>query len=98
MPAAALLLAVLVWLLVGRVPETRSRDEIARLAHTMNEMLDRVEASSSRKQHFVADPSHELCSPLTRIRTELEVDLAHPETADLTATHPSVLEETGTLQ
>ncbi len=120
-PAAALLLAVLVWLLVGRVlrpveeirsqvaeisgsnldrrvPEPRSRDEIARLAHTMNEMLDRVEDSSSRQQRFVADASHELRSPLTRIRAELEVDLAHPETADFAATHGSVLEETETLQ
>ena len=70
-----------------RVPVPPGDDEIARLASTMNGMLDRVE-----------DASHELRSPLTRIRTELEVDLAHPGEADPLATHTSVLEETVGLQ
>ena len=35
-----------------------------------------------RQNRFVADASHELRSPLTRIRTELEVDLAQPDRAD----------------
>jgi signal transduction histidine kinase len=81
-----------------RVPQPAGEDEIARLARTMNAMLDRVEASARRQQRFVADASHELRSPLTRIRSELEVDLAHPATADLAATHRSVLEETAALQ
>ena len=73
-------------------------DEIARLARTMNGMLDRLEDAARRQQRFVADASHELRSPLTRIRTELEVDLAHPATADGDATRRSVLEETAGLQ
>ncbi len=77
-----------------RVPEPETGDEIADLAHTMNEMLDRVEAASVRQQRFVSDASHELRSPLTRMRAEIEVDLGHPNTADLTATHRSVLDET----
>ena len=81
-----------------RVPQPGGDDEIARLARTMNAMLDRVEDSLRRQQRFVADASHELRSPLTRIRSELEVDLAHPGTADLAATHHSVLEETAGLQ
>jgi signal transduction histidine kinase len=81
-----------------RVPEPSSGDEIQRLAHTMNAMLDRVEHSAISQQRFVADASHELRSPLTRIRSELEVDLAHPDTADLLATHHSVLEETEQMQ
>ena len=81
-----------------RVSEPATNDEIARLARTMNAMLDRVESASRREQRFVADASHELRIPLTRIRSELEVDLAHPGTADLTATHRSVLEEIGVLQ
>ena len=81
-----------------RVSEPRANDEIARLARTMNSMLDRVEGASRREQRFVADASHELRIPLTRIRSELEVDLAHPRTADPLATHRSVLEEVDALQ
>jgi signal transduction histidine kinase len=81
-----------------RVPRPDGDDEIARLARTMNAMLDRVEDATGRQQRFVADASHELRSPLTRIRSELEVDLAHPDTAALAATQRSVLEETVALQ
>jgi signal transduction histidine kinase len=56
-----------------RVPVPRSGDEVSRLAHTMNAMLDRLEDASTRQQRFVADASHELRSPVTAIRTELEV-------------------------
>ena len=48
-------------------------DEVARLARTMNAMLDRLEDSSTRQRRFVADASHELRSPVAAIRTELEV-------------------------
>lgn len=61
-------------------------------------MLDRVEDAARRQRRFVADASHELRSPLTRIRSELEVDLAHPGGADLRATHRSVLEEAVALE
>jgi signal transduction histidine kinase len=81
-----------------RVPVPQTDDEISRLAHTMNEMLDRVEEASRRQREFVADASHELRSPLTRMRSELEVDLAHPGGADPEATHRSVLEEVVGLQ
>jgi signal transduction histidine kinase len=56
-----------------RVPVPRSGDEVARLATTMNAMLDRLEDASTRQQRFVADASHELRSPVAAIRTELEV-------------------------
>ena len=56
-----------------RVPVPRTGDEVGRLAHTMNAMLDRLEDASSRQQRFVADASHELRSPVAAIRTELEV-------------------------
>jgi signal transduction histidine kinase len=81
-----------------RVSEPATKDEIARLARTMNAMLDRIEGASRREQRFVADASHELRIPLTRIRSELEVDLAHPGTGNLVETHHSVLEEVGVLQ
>jgi signal transduction histidine kinase len=65
-----------------RVPVPRTGDEISRLARTMNDMLDRLEASAHRQRSFIADVSHELRSPMTVIRTRLEVGLARPDAAD----------------
>lgn len=81
-----------------RVAEPATGDEIDRLAHTMNETLDRLEGAIRRQQRFVADASHELRSPLTRIRAELEVDLATGEPSDPIRTEQSVLDETLHLQ
>lgn len=81
-----------------RVAEPATGDEIDRLAHTMNETIDRLEEAIRRQQRFVADASHELRSPLTRIRGELELDLAHGVPVDPTTTERSVLDETIDLQ
>lgn len=59
-----------------RVPVPATHDEVARLAETMNATLDRLEASGIRQQQFIADASHELRSPITVLRTQLEVALA----------------------
>jgi signal transduction histidine kinase len=64
-----------------RVPEPGTDDEIGRLARTMNDMLARLDEAAARQRRFVADASHELRSPLTAIRTGLEVGLAHPDHA-----------------
>jgi signal transduction histidine kinase len=81
-----------------RVAVPASGDEIARLAKTMNAMLDRLSAASSRQRRFVADASHELRSPLSSIRTQLEVELAHPEGADWPQTGRELLRDTMRLQ
>ncbi|MFD5816505.1 ATP-binding protein [Streptomyces sp. NPDC127038] len=70
------------------VPSDRD-DEITRLGHTLNRMLDRLAASAAREHQFIADASHELRTPLTLMRAELDVALHRPRTAE---------ELTGTLR
>jgi len=64
------------------LPVPQTRDEVARLALTLNEMLARLDAASARQRAFVADAAHELRSPLGSLRTQLEVALAHPTAQD----------------
>ncbi|MGW3095291.1 ATP-binding protein [Streptomyces sp. CdTB01] len=72
------------------VPADRD-DEITRLGHTLNHMLDRLQASAERERRFVADASHELRTPLSLLRAELDVALHRPRSAaELTDTLRSV--------
>jgi signal transduction histidine kinase len=66
----------------GRLPVPDSADEIYRLAVTLNGMLHRLDAARARQRAFVADAAHELRSPLTNMRTELEVAQRLPDTTD----------------
>ncbi len=54
------------------------RDEVADLADSFDEMLDRLQAAFDAERRFVANASHELRTPLSVIRTEVEVTLADP--------------------
>ncbi|RKE17223.1 HAMP domain-containing sensor histidine kinase [Streptomyces sp. TLI_171] len=81
-----------------RVPEPGSDDEIARLAHTMNAMLDRLEAAGTRQRRFIADASHELRSPLAVLRTQLEVAHSHPDPDVRAAMVDGALQDTERLQ
>ncbi|MEW2415512.1 HAMP domain-containing sensor histidine kinase [Streptomyces sp. NPDC046866] len=81
-----------------RVPVPRSQDEIARLAATMNATLDRLEAAGIRQRRFIADASHELRSPITVLRTQLEVARAHPDPALWGELVGGALEDTVRLQ
>jgi signal transduction histidine kinase len=75
-----------------RVP-ARGYDEIARLAQTMNHMLDRLEGGQERQRRFVADASHELRSPVATIRQHAEVALAHPAGSSTSELARTVLTE-----
>jgi signal transduction histidine kinase len=56
-----------------RLPVPEAADEIRALAVTLNTMLDRLAAGRERQRSFIADAAHELRSPLTSMRTQLEV-------------------------
>lgn len=81
-----------------RVPVPTAQDEVARLARTMNATLDRLEDAVVRQRRFIADASHELRSPITVLRTQLEVALAHPDPALWPDLVSDALEDTVRLQ
>ncbi len=80
-----------------RLPVPASRDEIHRLAVTLNGMLDRLRASRDRERAFVADAAHELRSPLANMRTELEVAQRLADRTDWPAVSTNLLADTERL-
>ena len=81
----------------GQLPLPDSHDEIHRLAVTLNGMLDRLEAARARQRAFVADAAHELRSPLTNMRTQLEVAQRLGERTDWPAVADDLLLDTHRL-
>jgi signal transduction histidine kinase len=59
--------------------DTSSAAELRTLADSFNLMLDRLEDAFARQRGFVSDASHELRSPLTAIRGQIEVLAREPE-------------------
>ncbi len=81
-----------------RLPVPQTRDEVARLGETLNEMLERLGDALERERAFVADASHELRTPLAILRTELELALAQGRSPEeLRAALTSAVEETDRL-
>ncbi len=58
--------------LTRRIP-VESDDELADLARTFNEMLDRLEEAFGSQKAFISDAGHELRTPITIIRGHLDV-------------------------
>jgi signal transduction histidine kinase len=66
------------------VSDPASAAELRALADSFNHMLDRLEDAFARQRGFVSDASHELRSPLTAIRGQIEV-LARQQAPDAAA-------------
>jgi signal transduction histidine kinase len=81
----------------AKLPVPGSEDEIHRLAVTLNDMLDRLEAARVRQRAFVADAAHELRSPLANMRTQLEVSLRLAGRTDWSAVAGDLLADTQRL-
>nr|WP_293834358.1 HAMP domain-containing sensor histidine kinase [uncultured Arsenicibacter sp.] len=72
----------------------RQRDELAQLAHTFNQMLNRLEEAFISQKSFVSHASHELRTPLTVMMGQIDVTLMSPRTTtEYAATLENVLEE-----
>ena len=81
--------------LSGRIHVT-GRDEVASLATTFNEMLDRLEDAFETQRRFVDDAGHELRTPITVIRGHLELLEEDPE--ERRATLALVMDELERMQ
>ncbi|GAA1838763.1 sensor histidine kinase [Actinomadura bangladeshensis] len=80
-----------------RVPVPGRQDEVGLLAASVNATLDRLEQAVARQRAFVSDVSHELRSPLTALRMEVELALAAPEDSDVPETLRALLLNTERL-
>ncbi|MFI6501251.1 ATP-binding protein [Nonomuraea typhae] len=65
-----------------RVHQPGTGDEIAALAAATNDTLARLERSTETQRNFVSDASHELRSPITALRTQLDLAVTYPEETD----------------
>jgi heavy metal sensor kinase len=64
-----------------RIPPPKVKDEISRLVETFNEMITRLDQSFRQMKQFSSDASHELKTPLTILRGEVEVALRKERTS-----------------
>jgi signal transduction histidine kinase len=81
-----------------RVPVSRNYEEIGFLAETVNATLDRLEDAYQQLRQFTSDASHDLRSPITAIRTQVEEALMYPDDTNWPRTAETVLAEIERLQ
>ncbi|MEU8271184.1 HAMP domain-containing sensor histidine kinase [Sphaerisporangium sp. NPDC049002] len=81
-----------------RVPLSLHRDEIRNLAEIVNETLDRLQQAVERQRRFASDAGHDLRSPITAMRAQVEDALMHPDDTDWVKTSESLLVSLDRLQ
>ncbi len=80
------------------LPSPGTNDEIGHLTDVLNEMIARIRVSFEQARRFSADASHELKTPLTIIRGEIEASLRSGQLPSIVEkTMLDLLEETGRL-
>jgi signal transduction histidine kinase len=57
--------------------QTADQAEFGELAASINSYLDRIEKVVKQQEEFAVDAAHELCTPLTALRGQLELALMH---------------------
>jgi len=65
-----------------RLPVPNAQDEISDLSRTLNQMLERIDRAFSSIRTFTGNASHELRTPISLLRTEIEVALYRPREPD----------------
>jgi signal transduction histidine kinase len=65
-----------------RVPVPEHNDEMRGLTETVNQTLDRLEAAVEQQRRFASDASHDLRSPITAMRVQVEEAQLHPDKTD----------------
>jgi signal transduction histidine kinase len=68
--------------LTARLKSTKNQDEINQLINEINNLLERLESSFERISQFSSDASHELKTPLTIIKGEIEIALRKDRSVD----------------
>lgn len=65
----------------ARLNLTLPDDEVGRLARTFDGMLERIEDAFERQKRFTGDAAHELRTPLSLMRSQVDLALARPRSA-----------------
>jgi heavy metal sensor kinase len=80
-----------------RLPEKGEDREFKDLISSYNEMLERLEASINQDSRFSADAAHELKTPLTILRGQIERAIPKAENSELQQSLAEMLDEVGRL-
>lgn len=81
-----------------RVEHPNKSDEIGRLVATFNQLLDRIEEALTMQKMFIANVSHELKNPLTKIYSQIDITLLQKRTPEIyEESLKSLQEDTRTL-
>lgn len=80
-----------------RVALPQSKDEIKKLAETINLMLERIEIAFQSQEKFISNASHQLLTPITILKGEVELELKHETQPQKRSFYSSMLQEIDSL-